>query len=105
MQGIARELNQAKASGQAAAAAQAASTLKYLGGVMGVLQQEPESYLKRGARPGALADAQIEEFIAARHAARKLKNFAESDRIRDQLSQAGILLEDRPGGKTEWRRA
>jgi cysteinyl-tRNA synthetase len=40
-----------------------------------------------------------------RRAARTAKNFAESDRIRDLLSGAGILLEDKPGGRTEWRRA
>jgi cysteinyl-tRNA synthetase len=43
--------------------------------------------------------------LAARRAARSAKNFAESDRIREQLTQAGILLEDKPGGLTEWRRA
>ena len=105
MQGIARELNQAKASGQAAAAAKAAATLKYLGGVMGVLQQDSDAYLKRGAQQGALGDAQIEALIAARNAARKLKDFAQSDKIRDQLATAGVVLEDKSGGKTEWRRA
>ena len=105
MQGLARELNLAKAAGQASAAARAAATLKHLGSVMGVLQQDPDTYLKRSAQQGLLSDAQIEESIVARHAARKLKNFAESDRIRDRLAAAGIVLEDKPGGKTEWRRA
>jgi cysteinyl-tRNA synthetase len=107
VQGVARELNQAKAAGQAETAAKAAATLKYLGGVLGVLQQEPDTYLKRGVQQlqGALSDAQIDALIAARQAARKAKNFAESDRIRDQLATGGVLLEDKPGGKTEWRRA
>jgi cysteinyl-tRNA synthetase len=105
MQGIARELNQAKAAGQAAAAAKAAATLKYLGGVMGVLQQDCDAYLKRGAQQGALGDPQIEGLIAVRNAARQLKDFAQSDKIRDQLAKAGVVLEDKPGGKTEWRRA
>ena len=47
---------------------------------------------------------QIEQMIAARTQARKTKNFAESDRIRKELEDAGIVLEDKPGGKTEWRR-
>lgn len=49
-------------------------------------------------------DAEIESLIAARNAARKARNFAESDRIRDLLLARGILLEDTPGG-TRWRRA
>ena len=48
-------------------------------------------------------DAEIEALIAARNAARKSRNFAESDRLRDELVSRGILLEDKPGG-TRWRR-
>ena len=48
-------------------------------------------------------DAAVEQLIAARNAARKARNFAESDRIRDVLLSRGILLEDTPGG-TRWRR-
>jgi cysteinyl-tRNA synthetase len=48
-------------------------------------------------------DADVEQMIAARNAARKSRNFAESDRIRDELLAKGILLEDTPGG-TRWRR-
>jgi cysteinyl-tRNA synthetase len=49
-------------------------------------------------------DAEIESLIAQRNAARKARNFAESDRLRDLLISKGILLEDTPGG-TRWRRA
>ena len=48
-------------------------------------------------------DAEIEKLIDARNAARKSRNFAESDRIRDELLARGITLEDTPGG-TRWRR-
>jgi cysteinyl-tRNA synthetase len=48
-------------------------------------------------------DAEIEQLIAARQAARKSRNFAESDRIRDELLARGIILEDTPGG-VRWRR-
>ncbi len=54
-------------------------------------------------RRDANVDAEIEALIAARNAARKSRNFAESDRIRDELLARGILLEDTPGG-TRWRR-
>ena len=48
-------------------------------------------------------DSEIEALIAARNAARKAKNFAESDRLRDELLAKGIILEDGAGG-TRWRR-
>jgi cysteinyl-tRNA synthetase len=51
------------------------------------------------------SDAEIETRIAARTAARREKNWAESDRIRDELAAAGVILEDKPGGRTAWRRA
>ena len=50
-------------------------------------------------RPEAVA------LIVQRLDARKAKNFAEADRIRTELAIRGIVLEDKPGGKTEWRRA
>jgi len=108
--GVARELNTAKAAGDAARSAAAARSLLAMGQVLGILQQPPDAYLKRagtgaGAAAAALTDAQIEELIAERRAARASKNFRESDRIRDRLSAAGIVLEDKPGGATEWRRA
>ena len=56
-------------------------------------------------RQGAsLTDAAIDQLIVERAAARKAKNFKESDRIRDVLAASGVALEDQPGGKTLWRR-
>jgi cysteinyl-tRNA synthetase len=51
-----------------------------------------------------LADAEIDVQIAARLEARKQKNWAESDRIRKELADKGVILEDKPGGTTSWRR-
>jgi cysteinyl-tRNA synthetase len=104
MQGAARELNQAKASGNPATANRAAATLRAMGEVLGVLQQDPDTYLKLSVGDRTMSDADIEALLDARRAARAAKNFAESDRIRAQLSAAGILLEDKAGGATQWRR-
>jgi cysteinyl-tRNA synthetase len=105
MQGVARNLNLAKAAGNLSAASNAAATLRALGAILGVLQQDPDAYLKRSAGNKSLSDEDVEALLASRRGARAVKDFAESDRIRDVLSAAGILLEDKPGGRTEWRRA
>jgi cysteinyl-tRNA synthetase len=105
MQGVARELNTAKAAGRGEASAALGSMLREMGKVLGLLQQEPASYLKRGVGAAALTDGQIESLLDERRAARAAKNFAESDRIRDVLAAAGIVIEDKPGGASAWRRA
>jgi cysteinyl-tRNA synthetase len=105
LQGVARELNQAKASGDMANAVRSAATLRAMGAVLGVLQTDPDTYLKRSAGEQRMSDAEIEALLAARRTARNDKNFAESDRLREQLTAAGILLEDKAGGVTQWRRA
>jgi cysteinyl-tRNA synthetase len=58
-----------------------------------------------GGSAAPLTDAEVDTLIAARIAARMAKDFAESDRIRDQLAAAGVIVEDKPGGKSTWRRA
>ena len=105
IQGVARELNSAKAAGQSERAAVLAGVLRDMGAVLGLLQQVPGEYLKRGVGAATLSDADIEALLEGRRAARKSKNFGESDRIRDLLTAAGIVLEDKAGGNTTWRRA
>jgi len=56
-------------------------------------------------RPASLDDAEVDRLVDARITARKAKDFAESDRIRDLLAAAGVIVEDKPGGKSTWRRA
>ena len=97
---MAREINRLRDSDQQAAAALAAR-LKELGSVLGVLQMSPDAFLQVGAE-GKVDAAEVEALIAARLQARAEKNWAESDRIRDQLAAMGVVLEDGKGGTT-WR--
>ena len=85
--------------GNAAAALQ----LRALGAILGLLQRDAEAFLQ-SAPAGALSDADIRARIDARLAARKAKNYAEADRIRKELEDSGVILEDGPQGTT-WRRA
>ncbi|BAN49421.1 cysteinyl-tRNA synthetase [Metapseudomonas resinovorans NBRC 106553] len=97
-----REVNRLRDSDLPAAAALAAQ-LKQLAGLLGVLQLEPDAFLRAGAE-GKVNAAEVEGLIQARLQARADKNWAESDRIRDQLSAMGVVLEDGKGGTT-WRLA
>jgi cysteinyl-tRNA synthetase len=107
IQTLARDLNTAKSAGRVEESTMLAARLLRLGQLLGILYTDVESWFKRGGAgtqgTQAATDAQIEELIAARTAARKAKNWSESDRLRDQLASAGVLLEDGPKGTT-WRR-
>jgi cysteinyl-tRNA synthetase len=104
LQGLARELNTASAAGETHKARLLAGELRALGGVLGILRIPPEEWFRAGGQGTGLTDAEIEALIAARSAAKKARNYAESDRIRDELAAAGVILEDKPGGVTTWRR-
>src|SRR5688572_1719660 len=111
MQLVARELNVAKAAGDQNRAGTLAAELRQLGSLLGILELDPAAWLAtRSELTGGAAEAEdsaepaeIERLVQARIAARRARDWAESDRIRDALAARGILLEDGPAGTT-WRR-
>ncbi len=98
---LVREINKARSEDKARAARMGA-TLKQMGAVLGILQDDPEQWLRGGVGEG-LSDEEIETLIQQRLDARKEKNWAEADRIRDELKEKGVILEDGANGTT-WRR-
>jgi cysteinyl-tRNA synthetase len=83
-----------------------ANILKALGGTLNFLQRDPTQFLQAGTKDQeGLTAIQIEEQIAARVIAKQAKDFAKADSIRKTLLEQGVVLEDKPGGITEWRRA
>jgi cysteinyl-tRNA synthetase len=83
---------------------EAAALLKVLAAKLGLLQRDAQTFLQGTAAAGGLDDAAIQQQIVARVAAKQAKNFAEADKIRQQLLADGVVLEDSAHGTT-WRRA
>ena len=81
---------------------EAATQLKALAGLLGLLQRESLEFLQGGTIAGGLDEMAINAKIAARNAAKQARNYTEADRIRKELSDAGIMLEDSTTG-TIWR--
>jgi cysteinyl-tRNA synthetase len=82
-----------------------ANQLSALSGVMGLLGRDPHVFLQSGVGADGLDAAAVEARIEERRAAKAARDFARADGIRADLLTAGIVLEDKPGGVTEWRRA
>jgi cysteinyl-tRNA synthetase len=98
---LASEVNRAQGTDQQSLA----STLKSLANSLNFLQRDPTEFLQAGSKQGSgLSAAQIEEHITQRLAAKLAKDFAKADLIRKTLLDQGVVLEDKPGGLTEWRR-
>jgi cysteinyl-tRNA synthetase len=94
---LARDLNKAKTHEPEKVAGLAAN-LKQLASLLGLLQDAPDAFLKGDA------DDDIEQQIQARIDAKKAKDWATADKIRNDLKAIGIILEDAPDGTTSWRR-
>ena len=80
--------------------AELSGLLKALGGVLGLLQQAPQAFLQTGV---SLSEADIQAQIQARAQAKKDRDFASADRIRQELAAQGVVLKDSPNGTT-WER-
>lgn len=100
---LASEINRLRRDGEEVEASRQAAVLVRLGGALGLLQQDPEAFFQSGSGEGPSAE-EIEQQIEARAEARRNRDFAEADRIRDTLAEQGVILDDSREG-TSWRRA
>ncbi|MBK1871951.1 MULTISPECIES: cysteine--tRNA ligase [Marinobacter] len=100
---LANDINQHRREGREDDARKAATVMIRLGDVLGILQQNPDAFFQADSG-GELTAEDIEAKIQARADARKSKDFAGADRIRDELAEQGIILDDSREG-TSWRRS
>ncbi|MDN5865376.1 MAG: cysteine--tRNA ligase [Gammaproteobacteria bacterium] len=98
---LAREVNRRREAGEGAETP--AAELRSLAEPLGLLQTDADEFLRRGQGAGNLTDNEIERLIKERRAARFERSFQRADDIRNQLTEAGIVLEDTADG-TLWRR-
>lgn len=95
---LVRHINTVRSYDEAAAMPLAVLLIK-LGGILGILQRNPEAFLKSGTD---VDEVMIKTMIQQRNEAKKSRNFVEADRIRDELAARGIILQDSRDGTT-WR--
>ncbi|MCK5897105.1 MAG: cysteine--tRNA ligase [Cocleimonas sp.] len=100
---LSRETNKLHQQQDANAAASHGALLKQLGGLLGILQADPNAWLQGDASDDVLSSEAIETLIQKRLTAKADKDWAEADKIRDGLKQQGVSLEDK-GTETVWRR-
>jgi cysteinyl-tRNA synthetase len=100
---LSRETNKIRQQKDEDAAATHGALLKQLGGILGILQTDPDEWLQGDVNDDALSSDAIEALIQKRLDAKAEKNWAEADKIRDDLKEQGISLEDN-GTETIWHR-
>ncbi len=101
MYDLVRDLNNAKPD--PAKARELAAQLKALGGVLGILQDNPAQFLQAAGNDAISAEA-VEQLVAERIEAKRNKDYARADEIRKSLLEQGVVLEDSRDGGTQWRR-
>jgi cysteinyl-tRNA synthetase len=125
LQTLTREINSARDITKHRLAAEHGTELRTLAGLLGLGQLNPEKWFQSSglastsgkgestSAPAAngssgdnatLSNDEVQRLVDARAAARVARDWAESDRLRDALAAAGIIVEDKPGGKATWRR-
>jgi cysteinyl-tRNA synthetase len=98
--GLVKEVNKATETARKRALAEQLRAGAWL---LGLLTQDPASWFGTGAASGSGDDAEIDSLVKQRDALKRQRNFKEADRIRDQLTARGIVIEDTPQG-ARWRR-
>jgi cysteinyl-tRNA synthetase len=99
---MARDINKLRAADQQAAAARLGAGMRQLSSPLGLLQQPSEAFLHQGSEGLELSVEAIEALVDERAQARRRRDFARADEIRDRLASHGIHLEDTAEG-TSWR--
>ena len=101
---LARELNTAKEV-KSAKVQDLVATLRFLGGLLGIVQGDADDFLKSGVVNGEAINVElIEQQIQARLEAKKAKDWGLADKIRNDLKEQGVIIEDVPNGLSTWRR-
>jgi cysteinyl-tRNA synthetase len=113
IQTLTREINSARDAKKDRKAAALGAELRSLARVLNIASLDPGEWFKlsanlspaaNGSAGASLTNEEVQRLVDARSAARAAKNWAESDRLRDELAAAGIIVEDKPGARATWRR-
>jgi cysteinyl-tRNA synthetase len=100
---LTKEINKLREQSILTQASSLAALLKHLGGILGLLNSDPEQFLQNLSTNANITPSQIEEMLSLRNKARKDQNWLEADQIRKNLETMGIVIED-GATDTTWRK-